>query len=531
MLDLILRHGRVLDGSGNPWFGADIGLKDGRIAALGDLKDAAAEQEIDVRSSIVAPGFIDIHTHSDAVVFATPRQPGKILQGVTTEVIANCGTSAAPVAPEHLALLKQYAMPSFGDYAVPWTWRTLGEYLQSVENNRVIGNIAPLVGHGTVRIAAMGFSDRQPRPDELDRMKALVEEALEDGAFGLSSGLIYPPGVFSGREEMVELCKIVARRGGFYATHMRNESFRQIEAIEEALDVADRSGARLEISHHKISGKPNWGMSAQTLAMMEAARDRGVDVAFDVYPYTAGNTYLLALLPPWAQEGGVGRMLERLTDEGNRRTMKRQIREGLPDWDNLTIAADGFANIIVSSCRDQSLEGKTLASIAAAWGIDPEDAVFRILRDNDGDAMIVLFAMDEPEVARLLQHPLGMVASDSVLVSNVTGKPHPRYFGTFVRVLDKYVRQERVLTLSEAVRKMTSLPAQRLGLVDRGSIRPGAWADIVVFDPDAVRDHATYENPRGNPEGIRLVLVNGQVAVNEGNYTGALNGKVLRKSH
>ena len=525
--DVIIRNGKILDGSGNPWYAADIAIRDGKIAKIGALQDEKAAQYIDASGRVVSPGFMDIHTHSDARVFASEQETGKIRQGVTTEVIGNCGISAAPVADENLDLQKRYAGPFFGRYPISWKWRSLADYLREIEQHQIIGNIAPLVGHGTVRVAVMGFDDRRPTSDELEKMRQLVAEAMEAGAFGLSSGLIYPPGLYSNAAEMVELCRVVAAGAGIYTTHMRNESDKVVDSVKEAIEVAKQAGLPLQISHHKVAGKENWGLSEKTLALMEEARGRGLDVTFDVYPYTAGNTFLSALLPPWANEGGVERMLERLKNQELRAKIKQHIREGLPGWDNFIALSGGYHNICLSSCRNTALEGRTISEIAEETSQSPDDAVLGILADNQGEVTMVVFLMDENEVSRLIAHPLGMVASDAIPVG---GKPHPRYYGTFPRVLAKYVRKEKVLSLADAIRKMTSMPAQKLGLWDRGMINVGMWADLVVFDSDKVNDTATYQDPVNYPAGIGEVLVNGRLVVENGQYTGATPGKVLRRN-
>ena len=527
MYDLLIARGRILDGSGNPWFEADIGIQEGKITEIGRLQGEAARERIDLRGLLVSPGFIDIHCHSDAVPFIFPREEGKILQGVTTETIGNCGVSLTPVSGETKELLKKYTAPFGAGCPLPWNWETMGGFLKLLEERRSFTNIASLVGHGTIRIAVMGFANRKPRPEEMEAMKRLAAQAMEDGAFGLSSGLIYPPGIFSDAAEMIELCKVVADRGGLYTTHMRNENDGVIDSVRETIEVGEKSGVSVEISHHKTSGRGNWGKSRETLKLVDEARERGLDVTCDVYPYIASHTFLRALLPPWMQEGGVLRLLERLRVPENRRRIKAELETGLPGWSNL-YRSTGWDKIVISSCRkNKDLEGKNVQEIAASRKAEPAEVVFEVLWEEGGDVEMLLFGMAEDDVTYILKHPAVMVGSDAIPSA---GKAHPRYYGTFPRVLGKYVREDKALTLAEAVRKMTSLPAQKLGLQDRGMVKRGMWADLVVFDPETIADRATFSDPRRYPSGIHYVLVNGQIAAREGRTTGALPGRILRKT-
>jgi len=526
MYDILIENGRILDGSGNPWFKGDIGIKDGKMAQIGALKGQNAREKIDSKGLIIAPGFIDIHNHSDAVPFVSPREEGRILQGITTEIIGNCGVSLAPVFKETQDLLKKYVGPFCFEAPLRWDWRTLEDFLNRLEEVKNFTNMGAWVGHGAIRIAVMGFDNRQPTGKELAKMKELVTQAMDEGAYGLSSGLIYPPGVYSDPDEMTELCKMVAEKGGVYTTHMRNEQDLVIDSVKETINVAEKSGVSTIIAHHKTNGRKNWGKSRQTLELIDEARDRGLDITCDVYPYIASSTFLWALLPPWVQEGGIGKLLERLHRKEHRQQIKEDFIQGIPGWPNL-VEGSGWDGILISSCKkNKSLEGKNLQQLADARKTEPAEVLFDILLEEEGDVLMVLFGMSEEDVTKILKHPAAMVGSDAI---PSTGKPHPRYFGAFPRILRKYVREDKALSLQEAVRKMTSMPAQKLGLRDRGMIREGMWADIVIFDPQTVEDRATFTDPRQYPAGIPYVLVNGQVAVREGEVTGTLAGKVLRK--
>ena len=535
--DLIIKGGRVVDGTGNPWYRGDVAISNGKIAAVGKLSDAEAVRIIDASDLIVAPGFIDAHSHSDGKVLVYPQMESTLAQGITTVVAGQCGGSPAPVNPEMRELLEERAskyMPPGVEFKITWT--TFDEYLKLVEKGGVAANIAHHVGHGTIRTAAMGFDDRQPTEDELEEMRRLTKEAMEAGAYGLSTGLIYPTGMFAATDEIVELAKVAAEYGGVYNSHIRGEGATLLKALAEAIEIGERAGLPVHISHLKAASRAAWGQSVETLRMMEAARGRGVDVTFDQYPYRAGSTSLVTLLPPWAHDGGTEELLEKLRVPEDRERMRKEIETGLPGWENFA-GNLGWENIMVTfvgSEKNKQVEGKTLAEIKEMRG-DPDEftALYRLLLEEEGTAQMVIFAMQEEDVRRIMQHPLGMVGTDSSSTAFTgpfaMGKPHPRAFGTYPRILGRYVREEGVLRLEEAVRKMTSLPAQRFGILDRGLITPGMWADITVFDSEAIIDRATYQNPQQPPEGIPYVIVNGVVAVDYGRCTGELAGKVLRK--
>ncbi len=529
--DLVIRNGLIIDGTGNPWFKNDIAIKDGKIVKIGKISDRG-EIEIDARGMVVSPGFIDLHNHSDLTILAYPNAESFIMQGVTTAVVGNCGLSMAPVNPENVDLLKKYLSPFLVrgfDYG--WDWRSLGEFYSKVEKRGTAINLVPLVGHGTIRIAVKGFDPSEPTKEELEEMKRLLRESLEEGAFGMSTGLIYPPGSYAKTEEIIELAKVVKEYGGIYATHIRNEGRYLIEAVEEAIRIGEEAGVSVEISHHKASGKPNWGKVNATLRLMERARKRGVEVNCDVYPYTAGSTTITALLPTWVLEGGVDKMLERLKDREVRKKIKEEIEEDKMKGENFLKAA-GWSGILISQCPLKEYEGKTLEEILKEKGMlhDPYEGFFDWLLEIKGEATMVIFLMDEEDVKTVISSPLSSIVSDAWATSPAAGgKPHPRAYGTFPRVLGKYVREEKLLSLEEAIRKMTSLPAGKVRLQDRGLIRKGFWADLVIFDPNKIIDKATYQNPHQYPEGIKYVIVNGKIVVKEGKLTGERPGKVLRR--
>lgn len=519
MYDLLIKGGKVVDGSGAPWFWADVAVAGDRIAAIGRLGDAGAAEVVDVGGQCVAPGFIDIHSHSDLPILVNPRAESKIRQGVTTEVIGQCGSSAAPSAGESTIAMA-------AEYGLEITWDSMAGYVREVTRRGVAVNVVPVVGHNAVRVAVMGYERRAPSSAELAAMCDLVEQACREGARGFSSGLIYPPSAYAEADELVALCAAAARHGAVYMTHIRNEGEGLLGSVQETVDVARRAGIGTQISHHKAVGRDNWGRVRESLAMLEEARRSGVDVTCDQYPYTASSTGLAAVIPQWAHEGGPARMLQRLADPEDAARIRREMEQAAlrrGGWDDVLIA--GTATPELKQC-----EGLTVGEIAAARGTDPITAVFDLLLAGKYVSMI-RFGMSEEDVKTVMRHPLVMMGSDGSCLADYgplsAGKPHPRNYGTFVRVLGKYVREEGNLTLEEAVRKMTSLPAARMNLGDRGLLRPGLAADITVFDPDTVAERATYVDPHQYAQGISLVVVNGRIAVQDGAHTGRLAGRVL----
>jgi len=534
VFDLIVKNGRVVDGSGNPWFGADIGVKNGRISEIGDLHPRESREVLDAKGLTVSPGFIDMHSHSDLSLLINPLAESKIRQGITTEVIGNCGFSAAPLN-DFLKEEIRKTTPVLEEARLDLDWLTVKEYLGRLEKKGVSVNVASLVGHGNTRAMVMEYDARKPTKAELEEMKAVLTRALEDGAFGLSSGLIYPPGCYANTKELVELGRVVAQYGGFYASHIRDAEERLKDAVREAVEIGEKAGIPVEVSHHKAAGKRSWGRVKQTLKMIDEARNRGVDVTCDVYPYLAGSTGLDALLPPHSWEGGVEKLVERLKDPKTRRRLRREMEEGLEDWSSL-LRAGGWDATMIAYCKGhRDYEGRTVSEVAKLKEADPFDFVFDLLIEEKASVGVVLFLMCEKDLRTVLKHPVSMIGSDSSAHAPYgvlgKGKPHPRTYGTFPRVLGEYVRRTGVLTLENAVRKMTSLPAQKLRLRDRGLIREGMWADITVFDPKKVVDKATYSTPHKYAVGIEYVLVNGKVVIDHGEHTGTLPGQALRSHH
>ncbi len=525
--DLVLRGGTLYDGSGRPGERGDLAIVDGRIAAVGDVR-GPAKREIDVSGLAVAPGFIDIKTHSDFTLPINPAAHSKVRQGVTTEVIGHCGFSVAPALPGKVELLRDYLSPS-----APWlTFRELGfaDYLDGFPATAV--NAGMLVGHNTLRLMVMGMHDRPPSAAELAAMSDLLEAGLRAGALGLSSGLFTAPGSYAAPEEMIALCGVVARHKAGYFTHIRDESNNVLEAVEEAIHVAETCGIHVEIVHFKCSGVDNWGKAARALAMIAAAKARGVDIDCDAYPYTAGSNPLKNLLPQWVQAGGVTEMLARLAAHETRGKIRTDVdRDGLnnwgriPDWDAVRVS--------ISPHLPQHA-GRTIAELARKRGADPIDTVCDLLIEDRAATRVLVTSISEDDVRDVLRSPLALVGSDGNCVADqgITsqGMPHPRFYGTFPRILDHYVRELQVIPLEFAVHKMTGATARALKLADRGLLKAGYRADVTVFDPGDFKERATYADPHRYPSGTRTsVLVNGVPVVENAAHTGALPGKVLRR--
>jgi N-acyl-D-amino-acid deacylase len=528
MYDLLIRNAKVIDGTGNPWFAGNVAISGPSIAAVGRVTGEAS-RVIEANGLCVCPGFIDVHAHGDFTPFDKTVVDYKLRQGITTEVNGNCGFSAAPVHPSTVGLVRQYVEGFIApEQGVPWNWQSLGEYLDSIAHARLAINIAPLIGHGALRAAAMGYEQRAPSTAELDTMKALMQESMQQGAFGLSTGLVYVPGTYAQTDEIIDIARVAARYDGLYATHMRNEGERLFEAFDEAIEIGRRAGIRVQISHHKASGKPNHGKVQQTLKRLEDERARGLDLTVDQYPYTASSTTLASVLPPWAQVGGVPKILERLRDPAARREISAAMVTDPQHGENM-IRGCGWDEILIASVkspRNKGCEGKSLQQIAVMRGEEPLESVFNLLLDEECAVAMIMFTMAEEDVRTVMRHPATMIGTDGIWSH---GKPHPRIYGTYPRILGVYVREQRWLSLEDAVRKMTSFPAQKFGLWEKGIIRDGMDADLVLFDPATVAERSTFQDPHQYPAGLPYVILNGQVVVDQERYTGKLVGQVVKK--
>jgi N-acyl-D-amino-acid deacylase len=536
--DLVIKGGKIINGTGNPWFYGDVAVQDNKLSVVGRLDELDASYVIDAEGMVVTPGFVDPHSHSDVLTLFYREMESAVMQGITTVVGGQCGSSLAPINPEMREELEiEYSKILPPGVELKLTWTTFDDYLTLEEKDRLGVNMAHLVGHGAIRVAAMGQKARAPTSEEMEKMKSLTIEAMMAGAYGISSGLIYPPGIFAKTDELIKVAKIASEYGGVYDTHLRGEGSTLFESLKEAISIGEKAGIPVQISHHKAASKSVWGKSMETLRMLEEARAKGIDVTVDQYPYRAGATSLSTCLPPWAQDGGMSDLLKRLEDPELREKMKKDIDEGIPGWENFA-GELGWNNIMVSSVNSEDrkvYEEKNLEEIREMRG-DPDThtTLFDLILEEEGAVGMIIFAMKEDDVRRIMKHPLQMVGTDSSASATEgymsSGKPHPRGYGTYPKILGRYVKKHRVLRLEEAVRKMTSFPSQRFGILDRGLLMPGMWADIVVFDPKKIIDKATYQNPHQYPDGIEYVVVNGQVSVEQGKNTGVLAGRTLRKT-
>jgi N-acyl-D-amino-acid deacylase len=531
MWDLLIQGAQVIDGSGAPSFVADVAIRGDTIAAVEPVISPQARVIIDGAGLTVGPGFIDLHTHSDYTLLVNPLAESKVHQGVTTEVIGNCGTSPAPLGDEAYPIIRARMEQQ---YALEVNWRTLAGYLERLAESGSAVNVVPIVGHGTVRSAVMGYAQRAPTASELARMKALITDAMAAGAFGLSTGLVYAPGCYADTVEIIELAKVVGQAGGMYFSHIRGESDTVLEAAQEAITVGERAGVAVQISHLKTAGRENWEKTPALLDLLDRANSRGLDVTGDMYPYTAGATSLGALLPPWAHEGGLAKLLSRLKDQGVRARICQDIEQGLDGWWNPARAA-GWAGVQISRApQHRSYQGMRFSDVAILRQQHPLEAALDLLLVEEGNASVVLFMMGDAQIEAILRHSRVMIGSDAGATApyGVLGQshPHPRAYGTFPRILGPYVRERGVISLEEAIFRMTGLTAWRLGLSDRGLVRPGYKADLVVFDAQRIGDQATYDEPHAYPTGIRWVLVNGQVLLRDGERLPVLPGRVLLRA-
>ena len=530
MFDLLLVGGTVIDGTGAPAHAADVGIVHDRIVALGDLRGRDSHQIVDVSGLFVTPGFVDIHAHSELTLLADGRGASKVCQGVTTELSGLCGFSAAPLLSqardELLVLLNRLRLKP--------DWETMADYLARLERQGIALNFGTLVGHGMLRYAVLGGTDRPADPSEREAMARLLAQALEEGGLGLSSGLFYAPGFYADHHEIAALARVATAYNGLYATHIRNESAGLRASLEEAIAVGRATGVRVEISHLKLADRARWGQAETLLAWLDEARAEGVDLSWDQYPYPAASTSLDAVVPPAFHAGGTTAMLARLGEPGVRAEIAQMLTSGgPPEWENTL--SPYWEDILLSLYPPRpELEGQTIAAIAEAAGKDPLEVALDLIIESEAQAGMVHFCMDEGDVATILCHPYTAVITDSEALAAdgplAEGVPHPRGYGTYPRVLARYVHERGLLTWEEAIRKMTSLPAERLGLRDRGIVHEGAFADLVVLDPERVADTATFTDPHRYPAGIHHVLVNGRFAVYHGEQTQERPGRILRRT-
>ncbi|MFZ0797961.1 MAG: D-aminoacylase [Terriglobales bacterium] len=528
--DLVIANGHIIDGTGSPWYSGDIGIRDGRIAAIGNLSAAGRKRTVDAKGKVVAPGFVDMLGQSEMTILVDPRLPSKIYQGITTEITGE-GGSAAPLNDAIVAADRL----DYEHYKINPDWRTFRQYFLRLEKQGMGINLASYVGATQVRRMVLGDADVQPTPEQLESMKVLVRDAMRDGAVGVSTSLMYAPAPYAKTEELLALASEASKFGGIYATHMRNESDSVLEAIDEAARIGREAHIPVEIWHFKVAGKANFGRMPELVARVNKARAEGVDVEADTYAYTAWFNSMSAFVPAWAHDGGDARLIERLKDPAIRARIRKDMETPSKDWDNEWQEISGPQDVMIGVVQNPALkkfQGKRLTEVAKIMNKDPMDALFDLLIEDKAFTGCAVFGMSEPDVVLALQQPWVSVDNDASGASpeGILGEehPHPRAYGTFPRILRKYVREEKKLTLEEAIRKFSALPAQRMRLTDRGVLKQGMWADVAVFDPETVRDVATFDDPNRLSEGMEYVLVNGVPVIENGKMTGALPGKVLR---
>jgi len=522
-MTLTLVGGTIVDGTGQPGRPGNLVIEGDRIAAVGDV--APSGERIDVTGLVVSPGFIDTHSHCDLVCMSDRQVAPKLRQGITTDLLGQDGLSEAPIKAEDVDRWRTHLAGLNDDPQLDWTWRSFGEYFDRVGGAAI--NMAAMVGHGTVRLHVMGMDDRPPTEHEMIAIQAMVDAAIQEGACGFSTGLIYSPCVYSDTQELIEIGKVVRRHNSFMVYHMRFEGQRVLDGMDEVFQIARESGAACHISHFKARGKLAWGKAPAMSAAVDRARAEGLDITADQYPYTAGSTMLGALLPPWCHARGIEGLNAYLRDESIEGRIRAEIDRGRDDWES-SIAASGWESIMISGVKSQANQwvvGKRIPEIAAGWSVDNYQAMVRLLLEEQHAVSMILFMMDEDDVRHLLVQPWLIHCTDGLM----GGEPHPRTYGTYPKILSHYVRDEGLMSIEEAIRKMTSLPAWRLGMPDRGVLREGAFADITVFNPETVIDRSTFENPRQFPVGIEHVFVNGVHAVRDDRETGNLGGRALRR--
>jgi N-acyl-D-amino-acid deacylase len=528
--DVVIEHGRIIDGTGSPWYAGDVGIRAGRIATIGQLADAPAKTRIDAHGMVVAPGFIDMLGQSDLTILVNPHLPSKIFQGITTEITGE-GGSVAPLNDSIIAADHVY----YEHLGITPDWRTLDQYFARLAHQGIGINFATYVGATQVRRMVLGDVNQAPTPEQLARMQELVRDAMRQGAMGVSTALQYAPAPYASTEELIALASAAAEFGGIYATHMRSEGNAVLPALDEAIRIGREASIPVEIWHLKAAGKSNWGRMPEIVAKIDSARQSGVDMTADTYAYTAWFNSLSAFVPPWAHDGGDAKMLERLKDPETRRRIRQDMLTPSAEWDNEWQEIPGPEAVLISAVHNpalRSLQGKRLDEVARARNKDAIETLFDILVEDDAYTSAAVSGMSQPDVTLALVQPWTSVDNDSqgTAPDGVLGKehPHPRAYGTFPRILRKYVREEHVLTLPDAIRKFSALPAQRMRLTDRGVLKQGMWADVVVFDPEQIRDLATFEHPNQLAVGMAYVLVNGVPVIADGKATDALPGKVLR---
>ncbi|MEE4243220.1 MAG: D-aminoacylase [Desulfopila sp.] len=536
MLDVIVKNGTIIDGTGSPSFISDIGVKEGKIVAIEPGLSGNSKRIVDAAGKVVCPGFIDIHSHTDATILLNPKAESKIRQGVTTEIVGNCGMSAAPLSFTFLPQIRDHLTIN-GDFAnaddIGQLWSTFGEYIHYLKSIPLGVNLMPLIGYGTLRTAVMGLNTGPPTPHQMEAMEDLLEECLQAGGCGMSTGLEYIPDAHARTRELIRLGRVLARHDKLYASHIRGESHTLFASLEEAIQTAEASGCQLEISHLKLGGIFNWGKTEKLFSLLEDALERGVRLSWDQYPYVAWGTGLADYLPGWVRQEGHQKLIEYLSNKASRKKIRQEMEDEIQrgrhayntaPWENVQISG-------VRSAAFKFVEGKRVAAIADTLKVDPFELVFDLLIAEKGSVSTLVFCMDEEDVKTIMRHPRTIIASDGRAVADYgalhTGSPHPRYYGAFPRVLGKYVRDEQEISLEMAIQKMTSMPAGIMGLNDRGLLASKMIADLVIFDANTISDMATFENPHQYAKGIEYVVIAGEIIVDRGTHSNRMAGKII----
>jgi len=527
MYDYLIKNGKILDGCGNPWYRADLAISDGHIVKIAPDIDGSSHSSIDVEGLLVCPGFIDMHTHWDLRVFSSPSEEEKLRQGIITSLIGQDGLSVAPVNDKTVQGMRLRVSGLLGSKPEKWNWQSMEEYLNAIRGTKPVTNYMMLVPHGNVRSMVVGWDNRPANDEEIEEMKSILGESMDQGACGFSTGLIYPPGMFADKKELVELCRTTGEKGGFFVVHMRDEGNYLVDSIKEVAEICIEAGCPLHISHLKVAGKKNWGKSKEALDVIEQMRSRGLDLTFDQYPYTAGSTMLDALIPPRFHSGGTEKLVERLLDKETAEEIREVIEGEIEErWENW-IAHCGWDGILINSVASEAnkyAEGKTLMEISKITGQTPFEALSHLFVSEKGRVTMTQFYGSEEDVRSFMKSDYMTFCTDAI----AGGKPHPRAYGSTCRFIEKFVLQNKDLTLPQAIQRMTSRPAQRLGLQDRGILREGMCADITILDSGSIHDTGTYRDPANYPSGIVHVMVNGAWEMLNGKLRFSQKGKVLR---
>lgn len=539
MFDLLIKNALIADGCGSPLKKGEIAVKDDKIVMLGEKLEGDAKRIIDAKGHVVCPGFIDAHGHSDFTLFVNNRGESKIRQGITTEVTGNCGFTAGPITKEHEDDLVHYLANTIvlsDEEREKWTWKSQDEFLRYSAKDGLSFNVVPLVGQGMIHVGVIGFDDRMPTEEELNKMKELLKNELDAGFFGMSMAFEYEPGNYLRMEEISEMCKVLAEYGCIYTIHMKNEASELIPCVKHAIEIGRRSGCRVEISHLKARFISNWGKTKEAIELIEEARKEGINVGFDVYPYIAYGSGLIDLIPPWVKKDGPRIMCERLKDKELRKKALYDMEHGIEGWDSI-MQGENWADYVqiakLKTEKNLSCEGKRISEIAKERGISPYEAVTDLMIEEDASIKCIWFAMNEDELISIMKHPDSLFGTDGRACATYgplsEGAVHPRYYGTYPRILGHYVREKKIFSLEEAIKKATSLVAKQFGIDGRGEIREGYYADLVVFDPETICETNSFAAPHSYPDGIDAVIVNGEIVIENGEHTNNLPGRILRK--